>query len=143
MPLTFKPTYPDPPHTPKPAPPVSDEPPTVEQVQAARTALRDGLRALRWDTQGGYPGRRGDGWDFAGLSVVFTPDQLDALFALAGLVADEIKPVGPCQDCVNADDGRERGWAPPCRSCEHPFHSNFVPVRQLELHPRPRGRRAS
>lgn len=99
--------------------------------------LRTVLQRLRWDDQGGYPGLcRDGGWDFASTSLPqTTPDELNALFELAGIVPDPIVPLGSCGDCAHADGGRERGYANPCGSCKRPRMSNFVSRENLRRTP--------
>ena len=122
----FVPTYPTPRPAPKAPPPVRKEPPTPTEIKAAVAALRSILLARRSSEQGGYPGRRKGSWD-GSISALGGPDNLDALFAFAGITPDEIEPRGDCKDCVNSDDGRERGYARPCVDCTRPYNSNFVP----------------
>jgi hypothetical protein len=92
-------------------------------------ALRAVLKRMRSDDQGGYISYGGDGkWHFvtAGLPQT-TPEELNALFALAGIEPDVIIPKGACADCKFARDGRERGYESPCLGCKRPYHSNFEP----------------
>lgn len=96
----------------------------------ARDIVRRLVRDMRWDNQGGYPGRINGRWRFVscGLGQV-TPDELDKLFKFAGIRPDEITVVGDCADCANSDKGRERGYSAPCVSCLRPSHiNNFVPI---------------
>jgi hypothetical protein len=91
-------------------------------------ALRAVLQRMRWDDQGGYPGRSGGEWTFVSTDLSrVTPKELDALFALAGIEPDEIVSRGKCSKCAHAEDGRERGYREPCLSCTRPLMSNFVP----------------
>ncbi len=122
----FIPTYPSPAPKPAPAPPLRKTPPTAAQVTAGIAALRPMLLAMRWDKSGGYTGRHGGKWHSEGSHLSATGVQLDALFALAGITPDEIECRGDCKDCVNSDNGRERGYAKPCVDCLRPWHSNFV-----------------
>lgn len=119
--------------TPKPPPVPNNNPPTAEETQAARDVLRSVLLGRRWDDQGGYVGLHEGKWDFVSASIgQFAPEELDALFAFAGIVPDEIDIVGHCSDCANSDDGHERGYAAPCSSCLRPSHiNNFVPREKL------------
>lgn len=119
--------------TPKPPPPIDNKLVTEEQTSAAMLVIRRALREMRWDGQGGYSSRRGGKWDFVSTSIgQFTPDELDTLFAFAGIVPDEIEIVGVCADCANSDNGHERGYSPPCSSCLRPSHINhFVPRDKL------------
>ncbi len=98
--------------------------------------LRTVLQRLRWDDQGGYPSRNNGKWNFISASLPqTTPEELDALFALVGVVPDEIVSLGDCKDCKHAviKHGRrcEQGYAGPCLTCKRPRMSNFVPVKQL------------
>lgn len=122
--------------TPRPAPAVSREPPSPVQIKAARKALQRVLLAMRWDNQGGYVSYDGNGkWAFVSTGLGLTPDELNALFAFAGIVPDEIEIVGDCADCANSDNGHERGYSPPCVSCLRPSHiNNFVPIEKLKAH---------
>lgn len=99
-------------------------------------ALRSVLKRLRWDDQGGYPSYEGDGkWGFSSTGLPqTTPEELNALFALAGLKPDAIKPKGSCEDCVHAKacyrvggfiTYHEQGYAGPCCPCKRPLMSNF------------------
>lgn len=98
----------------------------ANQTMDAKTALRTILQRLRWDDQGGYPGRRAGKWDFVTTGMTATPEELDALFAYAGLVPDEIKSLGSCGSCASSVNGRERGYADLCGSCRRPQMSNFT-----------------
>lgn len=105
-------------------------------------ALRRALKSERWDDQGGYPGYVGNGkWDFASSPVgPFTPDEVNALFDLAGLVPDAIQPKGSCEDCAHAAPSNqrpggfityhERGYSVPCSPCKRPLMSNFKPRKK-------------
>ena len=108
--------------------------PTEAEIKEARKALRRVLREMRWDDQGGYSSRHNGRWTFVSSSIgQLTPKELDALFAFAGIVPDEIEIVGDCADCTNSIDGRERGYADPCGSCLRPSHiNNFVPRDNLK-----------
>jgi hypothetical protein len=131
--MTFKPIK-APKRTPRPAPAIRMTAPTPSEIGKARAVLRRVLRAARWDNQGGYPGRHDGKWSFVSSSIgqVF-PEELDALFAFAGVTPDEIEAVGECSDCANSDDGRERGYSVPCVSCLRPSHINhFVPRESLK-----------
>lgn len=130
-PTEFVPTYPDPKPVPKPAPPERVGPPTPEQVAAAVEALRVILRAQRWDDQGGYFDFHGGTFRHEGSIGHATADQMMTLFAFSGLTPDQIGTRGDCSDCVNAIDGRERGYARPCVDCTRPWHSNFVAASTL------------
>ena len=129
----FKPILPSPTPVPKPSPAVRDAPPTPEEVAAALEALRPMLLGMRWDAQGGYSGRWEGKWMGLGHALgCATPEQLDALFAFAGVTPDEIEARGDCKDCANADNGRERGYARPCGDCLRPWHSHFVPAATVK-----------
>lgn len=93
--------------------------------------LRTVLQRLRWDDQGGYPGRVNGRWHFVstGLPQV-TPEELDALFSFAGIVPDEIQSLGECRQCKHAVNGHEQGYRGPCLTCKRPKMSNFVPLRR-------------
>jgi len=100
-------------------------------------ALRDILKRMRWDDQGGYPGYFGNGrWGFVSTSMSqVTPEELNLLFALADITPDTIKTKGYCEDCVFAkachrDDGlvtyHEQGYSSKeCTECQRPKMSNF------------------
>jgi hypothetical protein len=101
-------------------------------------ALRAVLRRMRWDGQGGYVGYEGNGrWSFisTGLGQV-TPEELNALFRLAGIEPDEIVSLGDCSKCANGEvvHGRrqERGYREPCLTCKRPRMSNFVPLERVK-----------
>lgn len=129
----FKP-IPAPKRTPKPPPPVSEAPPTKEEIQAARAAVRRILTDMRWDNQGGYASRWDGKWNFVSTALgQWTPEEVDALFAFAGMTADEIDVVGDCADCANSHEGNERGYSAPCVSCLRPSHINhFVPLKDVK-----------
>jgi hypothetical protein len=114
----------------------------VEQLELIEhpgiTAVRDLLRAMRLDEQGGYLGRGPDGtWHFGSMGLgQVTPDQLDALFDLVDLVPEPIVSLGHCRDCLfskpyKSKDGQigwaERGYSNPCSPCKRPKMSNFEP----------------
>jgi len=86
--------------------------------------LRAVLSRRRSARQGGMPGYGGDGeWDFvtSGLPQV-TPEELNILFELAGIIPDEIESLGSCEACRHAVNGRERGYSMPCLKCLRPRH---------------------
>lgn len=97
--------------------------------------LRVVLKRMRWDDQDGYLSVGPDG-KYAGHASFITtglpqvtPEELDALMELAGIVPDPIVTLGSCSDCVHATaDGRERGYSRPCFDCSRPQHSNFDPI---------------
>jgi hypothetical protein len=97
--------------------------------------LRKLLRSMRWHDQGGYVGRVDGKWSFISTGLPqATPQDCDYLFALAGIEPDEIVPKGDCFHCKHAhDDGRNRGWSPPCSPCKSPYQSNFVPADRLTM----------
>lgn len=79
---------------------------------------------------GGILGYRSDGsWGegLHGLGVA-SSDELNALFALAGLVPRPVEVRGPCQTCRWARHGYERGHTLPCNTCTRPWHSNYEPA---------------
>jgi hypothetical protein len=112
-----------------------------QEVAHGIQVLRDILKRKRWDDQGGYAGYRGNGkWDFVstGLAHV-TPKELNALFALVGVVPDAIVAKGACKDCRNSKDGYEQGYSThACITCKRPKMSNFAPFRK-NTHPSRRG----
>jgi len=111
---------------------MSTDQPTESDLREGIRVLGTVLRRLRWDDQGGYPGLYKGEWDFASTSLPqTTPAELDALFKLAGIVPDEIVPLGSCRECAHASDGRERGYANPCGGCKRPRMSNFVPLASV------------
>ena len=92
--------------------------------------LRGVLSRLRWDRQGGFVDYEGGGrWSFvsAGLPQV-SPDELNALMALAGIEPDVIVPLGPCRTCVHSINGCERGYSKPGVSCLRPYHDLYEPM---------------
>lgn len=95
--------------------------------------LRAILKSLRNTKQGGYHHFRGGRWEREiAFAVNADPDDMAALCDLAGVVPDEIKINGSCEDCVHADhDGDGGGWRQPCCSCSHPKMTNFVPLSSL------------
>ena len=100
-------------------------------IEVLRTVLKRG----RTDDQGGYHSySKTKGWLFVtgGLPQA-TPEEWDALFALAGLVPDEIVSLGECKDCKHSkvfkDGSRgERGYEGLCSPCKRPRMSNFEPL---------------
>ena len=103
--------------------------PDEDTLRAGVKTLRKILRRMRWDDQGGYCSYQGDGkWSFASTSIgQIEGDELNDLFALAGIKPDVIESNGDCEDCVfSLDGGRERGYAAPCCKCSRPGHSHFV-----------------
>lgn len=103
---------------------------TVFVARADLDVLATVLRRLRWDDQGGYPSYYGDDrWGFVSTGLPqTTPDELNALFRLAGVVPDEIVPLGSCDTCVFSREGRERGYEQPCGPCKRPLHSKWKPL---------------
>ena len=96
-------------------------------VKKGLAALRDILKRMRWDDQGGYPSYYGNGrWGFVttGLPQT-TPDELNTLFAMVGVVPDKIESLGDCRDCAHSIGGHERGYVRPCLDCKRPRMSNF------------------
>lgn len=102
--------------------------PTEENL----AALREVLFRLRWDNQDGFSGYRGDGkWDFTSTSIPqTTPEELNQLMDLAGIIPDEIKVVGRCEDCKHSINGQERGYKQPCLTCLRPSHANNFEPRE-------------
>lgn len=106
----------------------------VKKGHSGFAVLRAVLRRKRLDDQGGYPDvRDGKFTGFVSTSLPqVTPEELDALFALAGVVPDAIVPLGDCDDCVSGNAaGGDLGWAEPCCSCKRPKMTNFVPLAAL------------
>ncbi len=104
--------------------------------------LRKILRRMRWDDQGGYSSYKGDGkWSFASTSMgQVEGDELNDLFAMAGIEPDVIETKGLCEDCVFSVKGQERGYSAPCCQCSRPRHSHFVQstptrLKVLQNHP--------
>lgn len=100
----------------------------LEELEKGIKVLRDILIRWEWHEQGGHLGYKGNGqWDFvsSGLGQV-TPDELNALFKLAGIEPKVIKPNGTCSDCAHSINGQEKGYRPPCLSCARPKMTNFV-----------------
>ena len=109
--------------------------------------LRDVLMRLRSEDQDGFDDVGPDG-KYAGHAVFVsmglpqvTPEELDALMELAGIVPDPIESNGRCSECVHARlNGRERGWGRPCSGCSRPKMTNFEPItpdHQRADHPDP------
>lgn len=97
------------------------------QMEHGAGILKTVLLRLRWNDQDGFVSYRGDGkWGFvtAGLPQV-TPEELNALLELAGIVPDQIVPNGACVDCEFSVNGQERGYEKPCLTCSRPKHDNF------------------
>lgn len=109
----------------------------IEAAEAELAVLGNVLRRLRWDDQGGYPGLHNGKWTFASTCLpATTPEELNVLFKLAGIVPDEIRSLGHCAECAHArtySDGTrdEQGYAGPCSACKRPRMSNFVPMGAL------------
>jgi hypothetical protein len=113
-----------------------------KNVHPGILALREILRGMRNDAQGGYDGvskkhkfanhayshRGAQGLGFA------KPEQLDALFALAGIVPDPIEINGSCTECIYGDATTrgDMGWAQPCCSCSRPKMTNFVSLAAVK-----------
>lgn len=97
-------------------------------------ALRRMLRDMRSDDQDGYMGFRNGKWDNPNGHPVgcATPDELDAMFDLVGVVPDEIVSKGTCDTCRESDQGRERGYFGKCSPCMRPSHSNWAPLYNRE-----------
>ena len=96
--------------------------------------LRSVLMRLRNEAQDGFHDVGPDGkfagysaWTTTSLNV--TPEELDSLMELAGIVPDPIQRKGKCADCVHARlNGRNRAWGRPCSACQSPKMSNFAPI---------------
>lgn len=93
-------------------------------------ALRAVLRRMRWNDQGGYPGLYKGKWTFVSTGLPqTTPKELNALFAMAGIVPDEIQSIGDCETCKFSENGRERGWRDThCIHCKRPKMSEYKPM---------------
>lgn len=91
-------------------------------------ALRNVLLRMRNDKQHGYMSYNGNGeWSFVSTGLPQTsPEELNALFELAGIEPDVIKTIGDCEDCAFSVNGRDGGYAAHCCDCLHPMMSNFV-----------------
>lgn len=98
----------------------------AQEITEGIKVLKKVLKRLRWGDQGGYPSRINGKWSFVtgGLPQA-TPEEHDALFALAGIVPDEIKSMGECRNCAHSRNGHERGYEGPCYRCQRPRMSNF------------------
>jgi hypothetical protein len=102
-------------------------------------ALREILRRMRSDDQDGYSDVGEDG-KFTGTAYfsgrglgMATPEQLDALFDLAGIVPDPIAVNGSCSECVHGDArGGDLGWGRPCCGCSRPKMTHFVPLASVK-----------
>lgn len=119
--------------------PLSEQVAALHEDRAALTkgiaTLRRLLRSMRWHDQGGYVSRSDGKWDFVSTGLPqTTPEDLDELFALAGIEPDEVVPKGNCFHCKHArEDGSERGYDQPCCSCTRPYHSHFVAASRLTM----------
>lgn len=102
---------------------------STNQHEADKATLRAIMeRENDWCGQGGASSYLGGGrWAFTETSINVTPDELNALFRLAGVEPREIQSLGTCADCANAINGRERGYKAPCLDCCRPIMSNFRP----------------
>lgn len=98
----------------------------AKEIDEGIKVLKKVLKRLRWNDQGGYPSRVNGRWAFVtgGLPQA-TPEEHDALFALAGIVPDEIKSKGEFKDCVHSKNGHEQGYSGKCSPCKRPRMSNF------------------
>lgn len=97
-------------------------------------AIRRVLKEMRNDDQDGYSSYGGDGkWHFASVLIgQFTPEELNDLFDLVGLVPDKIESLGTCSTCIHAKeawDGRfvEQGYQGACHTCKRPKMHNWRP----------------
>ena len=100
--------------------------------------LRGLFRSMRREDQDGYDDVK-DG-KFVGFIArpvgSASPDEMNALFDLAGIVPDAIEPSGSCETCVFGvplPDGRTGtlGWSRPCCSCAAPKLTEFVPLARV------------
>lgn len=108
------------------APPIP-KPPTTTLFDSSTEKLKVLQRVLlrmRAGGQGGFQSYKGDGqWTFLSTALPqTTPDELNALLELAGIVPDRIEPVGSCKDCRHSDNERSQGYKTPCVFCKTPFH---------------------
>ncbi len=105
--------------------------PQVQLEHPGLAVLRDVLKRMRWDDQGGYVGYEGDGkWSFVSTSLPsVTSEELNALFDLVGIKPDVIEPLGECKNCAHALNGRGQGYKGPCLTCKCPRMSNFVQLK--------------
>jgi len=99
--------------------------------------LRTLLKRMRSTKQDGYPAYGGNGnWNFISRSLPqTTPEELNALFRLAGLVPDQIIALGECSRCLYSRHGtRSRNHSgSPCDSCYMPRHTNFVDKDEFDF----------
>lgn len=119
----------------------SASPVSLTKTHPGIIALRRALKAMHWDRQGGYSSYLGDGkWSFASSGIgQFSPDEMNALFNLVGVVPDVIKSKGHCEDCKHARPitrgafviYQEQGYTGPCSPCERPKMSNFEPRKKF------------
>ncbi len=88
----------------------------LSPLEAGIEVIRRLLKTMRWDEQGGYVMYKGGGkWSGVGMGLgTVTPDELNALFAMAGMEPDVIEAKGSCSTCAFAQRGQERGWSTPC-----------------------------
>lgn len=110
-----------------------EQPPVMSKEHPGIKVLRRAITGMRNDEQGGYDGFRNGRWERDRVfGVDVSTADMAALCDLAGVVPDEIKINGHCEDCVHADDdGDEGGWRQPCCSCSRPKMTNFVPLSTL------------
>jgi hypothetical protein len=102
--------------------------PDERTLKKGLEALRAVLRRMRWNDQGGYPDWYKGKWNIISTGLPQTyPKELNALFAMAGIVPDEIQPLGYCDTCKFSINGRERGYIRPCLICMRPKMSEFKP----------------
>ena len=89
-------------------------------------ALRGVLIRMRSERQDGYNCYSGEGnWHFSSTGLSVYPEELNALFDMAGITPDEIQSLGKCKDCIHSLNGRERGYDMPCCKCLRPKHDLF------------------
>jgi len=76
-------------------------------------------------------------WEAVGVvsfGVQIKAEDVKAIFAVLDREpARTKKPLGSCETCRFAENGRERGWRAPCVSCSRPEMSEFKPVRGKQV----------
>jgi hypothetical protein len=103
----------------------------MQEYEKSCSLLHTMLRRLRDDAQDGYSDVA-DGKFVAGAVISATPEELNTIFRLVGVVPDAIVPLGDCSKCVHAEsNGQDSRWDEPCKSCKRPRMTNFVPVSSL------------
>lgn len=105
-----------------------------EELAHGRALVRNLLEKRRSEKQDGYRSLSKDGiWNFVSTTLgPVTPEELDALFAFAGIQPDPIEPLGTCSTCWNSSvvgaRRSERGYRSPCVSCLRPKHDLWEPI---------------